>query len=146
MISGRLRAGLVIALIVVCSAIVGAAVERKFAPRADRGRGGPPGPPGIQAGPHPRDSRGSEEKKRAWMLDRMTKSLDLTPVQRAGIDSVMRVTDSSLKAIRVEMQPRLEKVFENSRTQIQAHLTPAQREKFGKSRGGGGGGGRGPRP
>lgn len=138
MTSGRLRAALVITLIVVCSAIVGAALERNFFhQRGGRGRGGGPG-----GGPG-RGSQDGGDRRRAAMLDRMTKSLDLTPVQRAGIDSVMRTTDSLVHAIRTEMQPRLEQVFEGSRTQINARLTPEQREKFAKSRGGGGG--RGPR-
>jgi Spy/CpxP family protein refolding chaperone len=148
MTSGRLRAGLIIALIVVCSAIAGAALERTFMPhgggngRGGRG-GGPPGGPG--GGPGGRGSPEGDERRRASMLDRMTKSLELTPAQRAGIDSVMKTTDSSLHVIRQEMQPRLEQVFEASRTQIQARLTPEQREKFGKyGRGRGGPGG--PRP
>ena len=146
--SSRMRAGLVIALIVVCSAIVGAAVERRFVPRPLGRQGGgwsPSGRGGPGGGPR---SPEQDERRRASILDRMTTSLQLTPAQRAGIDSVMKTTDSSLHVIRVEMQPRLEQVFESSRTQIQARLTAEQREKFAKfGRGGGDGRGRsGPRP
>lgn len=142
MTSGRVRAGLVIALIVVCSAIAGAALERTLMPHGAgrggrwgepgaQGRGGGPGGPG---GPGGRGGPEGDQRRRNYMLDRMMKSLDLTPAQRAGIDSVMKTTDSSLKAIRVEMQPRLEAVFEASRVQIQARLTPEQREKYAKFR------------
>lgn len=143
MTSSSMRAGLVIALVAICSAIVGAAVERAFLtrqPNVRQGGGGSTGGRGIPGG-GPRSPE-QDERRRASMLDRMSSSLDLTPAQRAGIDSVMKTTDSSLHAIRVEMQPRLEKVFEGSRTQIQARLTAEQREKFAKFGRGGGDGSR----
>ena len=147
MTSGRVRAGLVIALIVACSAIAGAALERTLMPHGYGGRGargdGPgPGPQGRSGGHGPE----GDQRRRASMLDRMSKNLDLTPVQRAGIESVMKTTDSSLRLIRVEMQPRLEKVFQASREQIRARLTADQRTKFDTLRNGGDRGGRGPRP
>ena len=125
MTPGRLRAGIVIGLIVVCSALAGAAVERVVTQRMVRHR---PGGPGGVGGP----GRGAppDSVRRAEMLDRMTKDLSLTPAQRAGIDSVMRHTDSSLRAIRTEMQPRLEHVFQGSRAEIGARLTPEQKTKF----------------
>ena len=67
------------------------------------------------------------------MLDRMTKDLDLSASQRAGIDSVMQRSDSSLRAIRTEMQPRLKQVFQASRVEIEARLDSAQRVKFATS-------------
>ena len=124
--SGRLRAGIVIGLIVVCSALAGAAVERVFTQRMVRHRPGGPGGPG---GPG-RGSPQQDSLRRTEMLDRMTKNLSLTPAQRAGIDSVMRRTDSTLRVIRTEMQPRLEQVFQSSRADIGARLTPEQRAKF----------------
>ena len=125
MTSGRLRAGVVIGLIVVCSALAGAAVERVVVQRMVRHRPGGPGGGGPGRGSPQQDSI-----RRIEMLDRMTKDLSLTPTQRAGIDSVMRRTDSSLRAIRTEMQPRLEKVFELSRVETGARLTPEQKTKF----------------
>ena len=126
MTSGRLRAGIVIGLIVVCSALAGAAVERVVIQRMVRHRpGGPPGPGGPGRGSPQQDSL-----RRTEMLDRMTRELSLSAPQRAGIDTVMRRTDSSLRAIRTEMQPRLEQVFQNSRTEIGARLTPEQKTKF----------------
>jgi len=146
----RLRAGLVIAAVVVASATAGAAVDRNVVMRHARqgggggwgpGRGGPPGPE-------------MEARRRTEMLDRMTKELSLTPVQRAGLDSVFQRTDSSLRAIRREMQPRLKQVFEASRTEMNARLDSTQRQKLASMRWGGPprggwGGGRGggpPRP
>ena len=57
----------------------------------------------------------------------MTKDLDLSTSQRAGIDSVMKHTDSSLRAIPTEMQPRLQQVFLSSRAEIESRLDSAQR-------------------
>ena len=127
MTPGRLRAGVVIALIVVCSALAGAAIERIVFQRMvqHRPRAGPGGP-----------GRGSPEqdtRRRNDMMARLTKDLDLSATQRAGIDSVMKRTDSSLRAIRTEMQPRLQQVFQSSRAEIEARLDSAQRVKFVKS-------------
>jgi hypothetical protein len=77
--------------------------------------------------------RGSPEqdlKRRNDMLDRMSTQLTLSASQRQGIDSVMQRTDSSLRAIRAEMQPRLQQVFVASRSEIEARLDSAQRVKF----------------
>ena len=129
MTSGRLRAGVVIGLIVVCSALAGAAVERVVIQRMDRHRHGGPGRPGGPGGPG-RSSPQQDSLRRSEMLERMTKVLSLTPPQRAGIDSIMRRTDSTLRVIRTEMQPRLEQVFQSSRAEIGARLTPEQKTKF----------------
>jgi hypothetical protein len=127
MTPGRVRAGFVIALIVVCSALAGAAVERMiFQPALRHRTSGGPGGPG-------RGSREQDARRRSDLMDRMTKDLDLSTSQRAGIDSVMLHTDSSLRAIRAEMQPRLQQVFQSSRVEIESRLDSAQRVKFVKS-------------
>jgi Spy/CpxP family protein refolding chaperone len=116
----RLRAGLVIGLVVIASAIAGAAIDRsllmRHPTRADAGRRGPP--------------QQLEQRRRTDMLDRMAKELSLTPAQRAGLDSIFQRTDSSLRAIRRETQPRIQQVFERSKAEVNARLDPAQREKF----------------
>jgi hypothetical protein len=121
--AGSARAAVVIAVIVVCSALAGVAIDRVAFQRMARRR-----PPGV-GGP----GRGSPEadlKRRKDMLDRMTTQLTLSASQRQGIDSVMQRTDSSLRAIRAEMQPRLQQVFQSSRSEIEARLDSAQRVKF----------------
>ena len=126
MTPGRLRAGVVVALIVLCSALAGAAAERLFLQRAWMHRPGGSGGPGH-------NSPEQDARRRNEMLDRMTKSLGLSNSQRAGIDSVMTRSDSSLRAIRTEMQPRLKQVFQNSRSEIESRLDSAQRVKFATS-------------
>lgn len=135
MTPGRLRAGVVVALIVLCSALAGAAAERLLMQRAWAHR------PGGSSGPG-RNSPEQDARRRNEMLDRMTKELELSVTQRAGIDSVMTRSDSSLRAIRTEMQPRLKQVFQNSRAEIEARLDSAQRVKFATTMPQGG---RGPR-
>jgi hypothetical protein len=121
---GSARAAMVIAVIVVCSALAGVALDRVVFQRMARRR-----PPQGMGGP----GRGSPEadmKRRNDMLDRMSKQLTLSSAQRQGIDSVMQRTDSALRAIRAEMQPRLQQVFQASRADIEARLDSTQRVKF----------------
>ena len=121
MMTTRGRAGLVIALIAICSAVAGAAIERVVVPRFMHRR-----PPNFRGSPE------TDAKRRAEMLDKMTRDLTLTDAQRGGLDSVMQRTDSLLHSIRTEMQPRIGKVFEESRADMMSRLTPEQQEKFKK--------------
>lgn len=124
MTNGRARAGIVIAAIAIGSAIAGAGIDRWVVSRAPRhGHGGP----GAQ-------SPEAAAKRRAEMLERMTKDLSLTPAQRAGIDSIMQRTDSALRVVRGEMQPRLTAIFDSSRARIAARLDSAQKIKFAQQR------------
>lgn len=143
MSSPRLNAALVIASIVVASGIAGAAIDRAFVVRgggrAQRapssvGGGGGGGGGGGRGG---RLSPEVEAKRRSDMLDRMSRELALTPAQRAGFDSVMQRTDSSLRAVRREMQPKIQQVFEVSRAEMVARLDTTQRVKFNAMRRGG---------
>ena len=127
MINPRLRAGLVIAAIVVASGIAGAAIDRTVVTRrGHRGEfgGGPRRPPPPEL----------EVRRRKDMLERLTTDLSLTPAQRVGIDSIFQRTDSLLRSIRGEMQPRLRQVFEQSHQEINARLDSAQRVKFAARR------------
>ncbi|HEY2066708.1 MAG TPA: hypothetical protein VGG84_12165 [Gemmatimonadaceae bacterium] len=119
----RVRAGLVIAAIAIGSALAGAGVEHALAPRGRRPHGGPPGPPMAELA-------GQQAKRRKDMLERMSKELDLSTAQRAGIDSVLQHTDSALLSVRLETQPRVQHIFENSRNEIRARLDTEQRKKF----------------
>jgi Spy/CpxP family protein refolding chaperone len=116
----RVRAGLVIGAIVIGSALAGAGVERALVPR-HRPRGGPMGPTAEQ-----------QAKRRQDMLERMSKELDLSTAQRAGIDSVLQRTDSALMRVRLETQPRVQRILETSRGEIRARLDTEQRTKFEK--------------
>ena len=123
MIAPGLRAGLVIGAVVIASGIAGAAIDRSLmmhrpATRPDGSRRGPP--------------QALEQGRRTAMLERMTKDLALTPAQRAGLDSIFQRTDSSLRAIRRETQPRIRQIFERSTAEVNARLDSTQRVKFAK--------------
>jgi len=125
MSNGRARAAVIIAAIAIGSAVAGAGIDRwvmTHGPR--RGRGGPPSAQSPEA----------SARRRAEMLERMTKDLSLTPAQRAGIDSIMQRTDSALRVVRGEMQPRLTAIFDRSRAEIAARLDSTQKVKFEQQR------------
>jgi Spy/CpxP family protein refolding chaperone len=124
MTSNRLRAGIIIGLIALCSALAGAAVERSVFQKMIARRRPPPLAGANRLTPE------ADTRRRTETLDRMTKDLTLTPTQRAGIDSVMQHSDSLLRGIRMEIQPRLEQVLAASRAAIDARLDPQQREKY----------------
>jgi Spy/CpxP family protein refolding chaperone len=119
--TSRARAALVIAAIALGCLLAGAGIDHWAMRNARRGRGGPGGSTPEEA-----------SKRRAEMLDAMTKSLELSPVQRIGIDSVMQRTDSALRAVRRETQPKVRQILDASRAEIAARLDSAQRVKFAK--------------
>ena len=129
MTSSSLRAGVVIGIIALCSALAGAAFERSVIQKMMVQRR-PPAPFGP-GGPG-RFTREADSRRRTDMLDRMTEDLTLTPTQRASIDSVMQQSDSVLHGIRLEIQPRIEQVLAASRAAIDAKLDAGQRLKYEK--------------
>jgi Spy/CpxP family protein refolding chaperone len=120
----RVRAALVIAALAVGCAIAGAGIDHWVMQRGlrrGRGFGGP-----LQGNAPPE----AASRRREEMLANMTEDLRLTPAQRSGIDSIMQRTDSALRVVRGEMQPRLKDIFERSRAEISTRLDPGQRVKF----------------
>ena len=135
MISGRGRAAMILVVVALCGGLAGAAVERLVVQRffVHRQRGG---------GPPSQEQQGEHRRK---LLDDMSTTLSLTPVQRTAIDSIMKRTDSTLRAIRREMQPRTIAELDSSRAAIIAQLDSTQRVKFEKIPRRAPPGGRGPR-
>jgi Spy/CpxP family protein refolding chaperone len=121
---GRLRASLVVAAIVVGSLLVGAAVDHAvMSRRAPRNR--------PTSGTFNREAAAH---RREDMLGRLTTELDLVPAQRSAIDSIMKRTDSAVRLVNAEMQPRLQRLFDSSRGEIDARLDSVQRAKFAARR------------
>lgn len=122
MMSGRGRAAVIFVVVALCGGLAGAAIERQVVQRYfvhRQGRGGPPTPE-------------QQSDRRTKMLDDMSTTLLLTPAQRTAIDSIMKRTDSTLRAIRREMQPRTIAELDSSRAAIIAQLDSTQRVKFEK--------------
>jgi Spy/CpxP family protein refolding chaperone len=72
--------------------------------------------------------------------DRIARELDLTPVQRVRIDSIMARRIRDIEQVRQEVRPRMRQIFATTRAEIDSVLTPAQRERmhaiFPRHRGG----------
>lgn len=118
--ASRTRAVLVIVAIIIGSALSGAAVDHAIVlhnPRRFR-----PVPFGGNAK--------AAESRRSEMLRTLTGELSLRPDQRAAIDSIMQRTDSVLRDLRLETQPRVQKVLDDSRKQIESRLDASQRATF----------------
>jgi hypothetical protein len=118
--TGRARAAIVVGAVAVGSALAGVAIERVTTHHHGPRRG----PPGGVASP------AQDARRRQEMLDRMSRDLGLRPEQRAGIDSIMQRTDSALRAVRSEMQPRVTTILDRSRDEIGARLDSTQRAKY----------------
>jgi hypothetical protein len=116
----RLRAALVIVAIIIGSALAGAAIDHAIVLRNPRRFRNLPFGGGADAA----------ARRRTDMLARLTGELELRPAQRAAIDSIMLRTDSTLSTMRAEMQPRVQRVLDESRHEIESHLDSGQRATF----------------
>lgn len=120
MSASRQRAAIVIAAVAIGSALAGAAVDHAIVLRNPRRF-------------RPLPFGGTEEaaaSRRSDMLERLTHELSLRPDQRVAIDSIMWRTDSVLRGVRQEMQPRVQRILDESRRQIEGRLDSAQRVTF----------------
>lgn len=62
--------------------------------------------------------------------DRFSEELDLTPLQRARFDSLMERRMQALRALHEATRPRMDSLLETTRAEIDAMLTPEQRQKL----------------
>lgn len=120
MITSPSRAALIIVAVAIGSALAGAAVDHAIVLRNPR-RFQP-----VFFG----EGTEAAASRRVNMLERLTDELSLRPEQRAAIDSIMRHTDSVLRDVRLDVQPRVQQALDNSRRQIESHLDSAQRANF----------------
>lgn len=87
----------------------------------------PPGPPpGVGHGPIAMHTFG--------IGDEFVGLLDLTPLQRGRVDSILTARGPRAEAIFEEMEPRLKALMDSTNAQIREILTPEQREKFDEYR------------
>ena len=120
MIASPSRAALVIVAVIIGSALAGAAVDHAIVLRNPRRFQ----PTFFMEGTDAAASR------RTDMLERLTDELVLRPEQRTAIDSIMRRTDSVLRELRLEVQPRVQQALDESRRQIEGQLDSTQRASF----------------
>ncbi len=63
-------------------------------------------------------------------LNRMTKTLELTPKQQAAVEEILEKTRAEMMDLRREFKPRMRGALKKARGEISAVLNPAQRQKF----------------
>jgi Spy/CpxP family protein refolding chaperone len=126
--STRLVAGLVVLVALLTGVVLGVVLGRTMGPPWGRGHGGfggRPGGPGFSWGP-----RGPSAEDRRAMRQRFDHELNLTPAQSARVDSIMKRRMAAFDSLRQEMQPRMRRMMDSTRAQIDSVLTPEQRTKF----------------
>jgi hypothetical protein len=143
-VSARIVAALVVALALVSGVLIGIASDRMLLLPFGHRHAGPPrgGPsaPGFIFGPPDggRQSGRIFEPSAEWVTDRLTRELDLTPEQRVRVDSIVTRRMAQRKELMAPVRERMRQLFDSTRTDVDAVLTPAQRatlEKLRASRG-----------
>jgi Spy/CpxP family protein refolding chaperone len=69
-------------------------------------------------------------KNQGQIMRVITRKLDLTDAQRAGVEDILRQTRRDLTALRDEIQPKVRVRLEQAQQQIAALLTDKQKIKF----------------
>jgi hypothetical protein len=127
-LSPRAQAIIVLALVAVCSAMVGILADRLLAqqsagvavPRVEgpsRGPGGGPGGPGGLGG-------------QLRYIELLGEQLALTERQQGAIDSIVAEQRQRVHALQQEIQPRFRQIAEQTRASIDRVLTDSQRQQL----------------
>lgn len=72
----------------------------------------------------------SSQAKRPWMLQRLTRKLDLTDGQKAGLEPIVNQAQEELFALRAQQQPQVEAIWGRTLAAIKPVLTPEQQPKL----------------
>ena len=68
--------------------------------------------------------------KRGNPVERLTRTLDLTPEQQAKIQPIFDQAKPQVAAVRQEAMQKIKAIRDNTQAQIRPILTPAQQQKF----------------
>ena len=86
----------------------------------------PKGPPDLRTHrARPRSHRGAR-----LYLDRLTRNLDLTPVQQDSVKAVLDRYTPAMDSLMSEIRPRLDTVRAAMRTEITRFLDPKQQKEY----------------
>lgn len=154
---GRAAALMAFAAVGLAGVLSGAALDRyvlflwRSPDRFDgppRGRGPdgrfiPPGPPG---GPYGRGRGPGRGELGPGGPEFLAHELDLSPEQRASIDSLMARQAEKLRAARERIRPEIDAVASETEHEVERRLTDEQRERYRELRSRMGRRGRGPPP
>ncbi len=64
------------------------------------------------------------------LMDRMDRHLELTPEQKQAVGEILESTQKNLAGLRQDFRPRLRSIFSECFRQIEAQLTPSQKQRF----------------
>ena len=115
---------LTIAVVAIASALAGAAVDRAYMSRAMRLVG--------DTTFHPISSalRAPTPDDRKRYLAELSRALSLTPDQNRLVDSILANRAGEFDAVRAEMRPRVDSLLRQVRGDVEAVLTPDQRDRY----------------
>jgi hypothetical protein len=120
----RMQAGLLLLLVATSGVFAGVVGDRLMSGRAD--------PPAAQPDTPPMPPMGGpwrwEARPESRYADRLGDVLDLTPAQRAAIDSIVAEEQSRVRELTEEVQPRFREIAEQTRSRIEGLLTEDQRD------------------
>ena len=74
------------------------------------------------------------ERRSAWYLDRLTRNLDLTPVQQDSVRAVLDRYTPAMESLMSEIRPRLDTVRTAMRAEIARFLDPRQQKEYEEMR------------
>ena len=120
----RAVAALLIAFVAIVGAVAGAAIDRVLVERTK--------PALIDTTFHPLSQalKVPTEDDRRRLREQLSSNLGLTAAQDKTIDSIMNSRSGQFNALREELRPRVERLVQDVRTDIEQVLTPEQRVRF----------------
>jgi Spy/CpxP family protein refolding chaperone len=122
--TARGTAAVVLALCVSVGIIGGVVLDRVLLIPNQIGRRSPP----------PRGPRSVWPASQGASRDRLATELALSDSQRVKLDSILSRQTVRFRAAREQIQPQVDSIFQQTRTQIDSILTPAQRDQLQKIR------------
>jgi hypothetical protein len=129
-LTARTQAIVLLALVATSGALAGVVGDRLLTDRADTAAREPAredARPGMPGGPGPWRFEARPAERYG---ERLALSLELSPAQRAAIDSIMAEEQVRVRALTAEVQPRFRAIAEEARARVEDVLTAEQRERL----------------
>ena len=120
----KIAAALLLFGLFAIGVVLGVAIERVRDKNAREGRRARSGIP-VWALPE-------RDQRRHWA--RVSDQLQLTPDQRAAVDSILTRRARQLEAARAQVEPTMSAIMGSARSQIDSVLTPEQRARLNEMR------------
>ncbi|HSJ08121.1 MAG TPA: hypothetical protein VK936_15555 [Longimicrobiales bacterium] len=128
-IAPRVQAIVLLLLVATAGAVAGIVGDRLVSERAD------PSPAVEEARPGPGAGPWRWEARRDMRYgERLSSDLDLSPAQRAAIDSIVRDQQQRVRSLTAEVEPQFRAIAEQTRGRVEAVLTPEQRARLAELR------------